>query len=94
MHGLFRASGMVMLHDHHASARTACWGSDQNAWVSFGKQRWANSRERRSPKDIKELNRWLRLGDRALNLTIEDDKRRGEFARAFLADQQETERTQ
>jgi hypothetical protein len=24
------------------------WGSDQNAWVSFGKQRWVSSRERRS----------------------------------------------
>jgi hypothetical protein len=37
---------MVMLHDHHASARTG-WGSDQNAWVSFGKQGWVSSRERR-----------------------------------------------
>jgi len=38
---------MVILHGHHTSARTA-WGSDQNAWVSFGKQRWVNSRKRRS----------------------------------------------
>ena len=38
---------MVTLHGHHSPARTA-WGSDQNAWVSFGKQRWVNSRERRS----------------------------------------------
>jgi hypothetical protein len=35
-HGLFRASDMVMLHDHHASARTG-WGSDQNALGQFWK---------------------------------------------------------
>lgn len=44
--------------------------------------------------DVKEPNRLLRVGDKALNVTIEDDAKRGEFARAFLADQQETERTQ
>jgi hypothetical protein len=35
---------MVMLHRHHPLART----SDQAAWVSFGKQKWVSSRERRS----------------------------------------------
>ena len=45
-HGLFRASGMVMLHGHHASARTV-GGSDQSAWVSFGKQGIVTSRKRR-----------------------------------------------
>ena len=45
-HGLFRASGMVMLHGHHAPARTVR-GSDQNAWVIFGKQEWVSSRARR-----------------------------------------------
>jgi hypothetical protein len=35
-----------MLHGHHALARTVR-GSDQNAWVSLGKQRWVDSRERR-----------------------------------------------
>jgi hypothetical protein len=49
-HGLFRASGMVMLHGHHASARTVR-GSDQNAWVIFGKQGWVSSPERRRTKD-------------------------------------------
>ena len=46
-HGLFRASGMVILHRHHASARTIR-GSDQNVWISFGKLGWVNSRECRS----------------------------------------------
>jgi hypothetical protein len=46
-HGLFPASGMVMLHGHHASARTFR-GSDQNAWISFGKQGMVTSRKRRS----------------------------------------------
>ena len=32
---------------HHALVRET--GSGQNAWVSFGKQGWVNSRERRSP---------------------------------------------
>jgi hypothetical protein len=31
---------------HHALVRET--GSGQNAWVSFGKQGWVNSRERRS----------------------------------------------
>ena len=37
----------VMIHRHHAAERTGL-GLDQNAWVSFGKQGWVNSRERRS----------------------------------------------
>jgi hypothetical protein len=37
----------VMLHGHHAAARTAR-GSDQDAWVISGKQGWVSSRERRS----------------------------------------------
>jgi hypothetical protein len=37
---------MVMLHGHHAAARTVR-GSNQNAWVIFGKQGWVSSRERR-----------------------------------------------
>jgi hypothetical protein len=37
---------MVMLHGHHAAARTAR-GSDQDAWVISGKQGWVSSRERR-----------------------------------------------
>ena len=36
-----------MLHGHHAAARTIR-GSDQNAWVIFGKQEWVSSRARRS----------------------------------------------
>jgi hypothetical protein len=34
----------VMIHRHHAAERTGL-GLDQNAWVSFGKQGWVNSRE-------------------------------------------------
>jgi len=37
----------VMIHRHHAAERTGL-GLDQNAWVSFGKQGWVNSRECRS----------------------------------------------
>jgi hypothetical protein len=38
-----------MIHRHHAAERTGL-GLDQNAWVSFGKQGWVNSREcRRRP---------------------------------------------
>src|ERR1035441_5861742 len=43
-HGLFRACGMVMLQvTTHWLTET---GSGQNAWDSFGKQGWVNSRER------------------------------------------------
>jgi hypothetical protein len=42
---------MVMLHGHHAAARTVR-GSNQNAWVIFGKQGWVSSRERRSPSNF------------------------------------------
>jgi hypothetical protein len=42
---------MVMLHGHHAAARTAR-GSDQDAWVISGKQGWVSSRERRSAASI------------------------------------------
>jgi predicted nucleic acid-binding protein len=51
-----------MLYDHHASVCTA-WGSDQNAWVSFGKQRWVSSRERRSEafQDTEELTKFAAL---------------------------------
>ena len=36
----------VMIHRHHAAAPDGR-DSDHNAWVSFGKQGWVNSRERR-----------------------------------------------
>src|ERR1039458_9812748 len=36
---------------HHALVRET--GSGQNAWVSFGKQGWVNSRERRSRTTLK-----------------------------------------
>jgi hypothetical protein len=45
---------MVMLHGHHAAARTAR-GSDQNAWVISGKQGWVSSRERRSESLLRLL---------------------------------------
>src|ERR1039457_4326029 len=35
---------------HHALVRET--GSGQNAWVSFGKQGWVNSRERRRPSHV------------------------------------------
>jgi hypothetical protein len=44
--------------------------------------------------DIEELNRLLRVGDKALNVNIEDDARRDDVARGFLADQQKPEVTQ
>lgn len=38
-----------------------------------------------SRRDMKELNRLLRVGDKALNLSVQDDNRRAEVAREFLA---------
>ena len=50
-----RASGMVMLHGHHASARTV-GGQIKNAWVSFGKQRWVLASAEGSPVNIRKYN--------------------------------------
>jgi hypothetical protein len=60
-HGLFRASGMVMLHGHHAPAWTVR-GSDQNAWVSLGKLGMVTSRKRRSTERSPGLHRGGRRG--------------------------------
>ena len=45
----------VMIHRHHAAERTGL-GLDQNAWVSFGKQGWVNSRECRRNDVFPGLN--------------------------------------
>ena len=42
----------VMIHRHHAAAPDGR-DSDHNAWVSFGKQDWVNSRERRSEESVR-----------------------------------------
>jgi hypothetical protein len=48
----------VMIHRHHAAERTGL-GLDQNAWVSFGKQGWVNSRECRRVRSASRLwQRW------------------------------------
>ena len=54
----------------------------------------AEWRKTPTPADIDELNRLLRVGDRALNVTIEDDARRSEVVSEFLTGGPETERTQ
>ena len=60
-HGLFRASGMVMLYGHHAPALTV-WGSVQAAWVNLGKQGRANPRERRRHRAPARTGRSTRCG--------------------------------
>jgi hypothetical protein len=52
VHGLFRASGIVMFYRlHHEFSHRKNGGSVQNAWVISGEQRWVTSGERRSMVD-------------------------------------------
>ena len=47
LHGLFRASGIVMIHRrHHVETRRL--GSGHDAWVTFGEYGWVSFGERRS----------------------------------------------
>ena len=54
----------------------------------------ADWRRNPSKRDIRELSKLLRIGDRALNVTEDDDERRSEMAREFLAGGDSTEQIQ
>src|SRR5450432_2799263 len=56
VHGLFRASGIVMNYrPHHDFLRRRAGHSVQIAWVISAEQRWVNSRKRRRRKAFKAI---------------------------------------
>jgi len=86
VHGLFLASGIVMIYRlHHDFGRRKTGRSVQNAWVISGEQRWVSSGKRRSGSGFKVGFGYMVIMPKAAYLTWHGHKFEGRGVVPYIA---------